>query len=99
VALARAKEQIQHLAQSITAACWWSLTWHIHGKLKKWAAQSGVLNPDYLQYYGNLRGRNDFKSLEAVLLIGEPRIPPMEVYAATQVWYWDEEIPWTLTWM
>jgi hypothetical protein len=93
VALARAKEQIQHLAHEHKGSLLVVTYLTIHGKLKKWAAQSGALNPDYLQYYGNLRGRNDFKSLEAVLLIGEPRIPPMEVYAATQVWYWDEEIP------
>lgn len=93
VALARAKEQIQHLAEQHKGSLLVVTYLTIHGKLKKWAAQSGTLNPDYLQYYGNLRGRNDFKSLEAVLLIGEPRIPPMEVYAAAQVWYWDEELP------
>lgn len=92
-ALARAKTQITLLAErhnkSLLVVCYQS----IHKNLRKWAEDTGVLDPDYIQYYGNLRGRNDYKHLEAVLLIGEPRIPPMEVFAQAQVWYWDDELP------
>jgi hypothetical protein len=93
VALARAKEQIKYLSDKHHGSLLVVTYMAIHAKLKKWAAQTGVLAPDYLQYYGNLRGRNDFKGLEAVLLIGEPRIPPMEVFAQAQVWHWDDELP------
>lgn len=92
-ALARAKAQIKLLAErhnkSLLVVCYMTL----HDKLRKWAASAEVLDPELIQYYGNLRGRNDYKHLEAVLLIGEPRIPPMEVFAQAQVWYWEDDLP------
>lgn len=92
-ALERAKEQIKFLAKRHDKSLLVVSYQAIHSKLKIWAIKTKTLPDSYIQYYGNLRGRNDFKSLQAVLLIGEPRIPPMEVFAAAQVWYFDDDIP------
>jgi hypothetical protein len=92
-ALARAKQQIKHLAERHDRSLLVVTYMAIYNDLKKWAVKTSVINPDYIQYYGNLRGRNDFKHLEACLLIGEPRIPPMETFVAAQIWHWDDALP------
>lgn len=92
-ALVRAKQQIAYLARKHAKSLLVVSYFAIHEALRTWCAENGTLDPDLVQYYYNLRGRNDYKSLEACLLIGEPRIPPMEVFAAAQVWHWNDPIP------
>lgn len=62
-------------------------------QLRKWNENAGLLPPEHIEHYRNLRGKNDFKGLEAVLLIGTPRIPHMDLLALAQVWYWQDALP------
>jgi hypothetical protein len=62
-------------------------------QLRKWNEAVGLLPPEHIEHYRNLRGKNDFKGLEAVLLIGTPRIPHMDLLALAQVWHWQDALP------
>jgi hypothetical protein len=62
-------------------------------KLREWNRQYKLLPEEQIQWYRSLRGKNDFKNLNAVLLIGTPRIPKMDLLALAQVWYWDDKFP------
>ena len=62
-------------------------------QLREWNMQHGILPEDNIQHYRSLRGKNDFKELNATLLIGTPRIPKMDLLALAQVWYWQDSMP------
>jgi hypothetical protein len=62
-------------------------------KLREWNRQYKLLPEEQIQWYRSLRGKNDYKNLNAVLLIGTPRIPKMDLLALAQVWYWDDKFP------
>lgn len=62
-------------------------------QLREWNMQHSILPKDNIQHYRSLRGKNDFKDLNAVLLIGTPRIPKMDLLALAQVWYWNDALP------
>lgn len=62
-------------------------------KLREWNRQYKLLPEEQIQWYRSLRGKNDYKNLNAVLLIGTPRIPKMDLLALAQVWYWNDEFP------
>lgn len=65
----------------------------INNQLKKWNEEHGILAAEHLQYFGNLRGKNEFKDLNAVLIAGTPRIAPSDLATLAQVWYWQDDIP------
>jgi hypothetical protein len=62
-------------------------------QLREWNMQHGILPEENIQHYRSLRGKNDFKELNATLLIGTPRIPKMDLLALAQVWYWQDPMP------
>ena len=62
-------------------------------KLREWNKQYKLLPEEQIQWYRALRGKNDYKNLNAVLLIGTPRIPKMDLLTLAQVWYWDDKYP------
>lgn len=46
------------------------------GTLRRWVAESGIpINPDYIVYFGNLRGTNKYQSVSAAAVIGRQRYP------------------------
>lgn len=61
--------------------------------LRRWAKDTGALVKDQIVWFGSLRGKNDYKDLEAVIVVGTPRIPSVETLLEAQVWYWDEPLP------
>lgn len=61
--------------------------------LLKWNEEYKILNPDYIQWFGNLRGKNTYKDLNAVIVAGTPNIPPFDVLIQAQVWHWQDSIP------
>lgn len=61
--------------------------------LKLWAKKTGVLNPDYIQWFGNLKGRNDYEMLESCLVFGTPRVAVLDLLIAAQVWNWQDPEP------
>jgi len=61
--------------------------------LRYWLKRSGVLDPAYVQWFGNLRGRNDYKDLSAVLAIGTPRLRESDLLTQAQIWNHNDPIP------
>jgi hypothetical protein len=59
----------------------------------RWLQARNLVAVDNVQYFGNLRGRNDWKNTEALLLVGTPRLQPVDVAIMAQVWYWDDPDP------
>lgn len=63
------------------------------GFFTKWAVKSGVVDAKNIQHFFNLRGKNDWKDCEAVLVVGTPRLKPDDVLIAAQLWHWREADP------
>lgn len=61
--------------------------------LRYWLRSSGVLLPERVQWFGNLRGKNDFKQLQAALVIGTPRLRERDLFIQAQIWYADDPRP------
>ena len=62
-------------------------------KLQKWAAKTGILPPEQIQWFGALRGKNDYEHLQACLVLGTHLIPPIEIKILAQIWNWQDPIP------
>jgi hypothetical protein len=61
--------------------------------LKRWLRSAGILNPNHVQWFGNLRGRNDYKHIKAVLALGTPRMRESDLLMQARAWYWNDPLP------
>lgn len=59
--------------------------------LRRWPALG--LPQDYVQWFGNLRGKNHYKELPAVLIAGTPRKADDVMLASAEAWFWREDVP------
>lgn len=58
--------------------------------LMRWLQTSKVIPSQNIQYFGNLRGKNDWKHCKAVLVVGTPRVPEDEYIERCQIWHWQD---------
>jgi hypothetical protein len=61
--------------------------------LKQWILDSKILPKENLRWFGDLRGRNDFKGINAVMAIGTPKMQEMELLIQCQVWNYSDIMP------
>jgi len=59
-------------------------------KLRAW--DKLPILPSQVNWFGNLRGKNDYKTLQAVLVVGRQRLPDLELQASAKAWFWRDEI-------
>ena len=55
---------------------------------RKWLTNSKMIPSGLVSWFGNTRGRNTWKDQPACVIVGTPRIPPMEVLIQAQIWNW-----------
>lgn len=62
-------------------------------QLKKWLPLvAPAFDLNNVQWFGGLRGKNDFKDLEAVFLFGTPRIPAHDVLIEAMIWNYKDAL-------
>jgi len=70
------------------------VTYKTHAEvLRRWVDATKSLSGVAVQWFGGLRGKNDFENYQAELTIGTHFIPPIELQIMAQVWYWCDSIP------
>jgi hypothetical protein len=63
------------------------------GILMHWLKKARILPLHNVQWFYNLRGRNEWRNCEAIFLIGTPRIPEIELLISAQIWHWRDPLP------
>lgn len=65
--------------------------------LTDWIKAKKLIPESNIQWFGNLRGKNDWKDVKAVLIVGTPRIRETALLAKASIYHYQDSQPLDLT--